>query len=229
MALFTRFRLANPWTWPARHFGPALRVLASLGIAEAAPPEGKPVFIHIEGLAPTSVGLNGFIVAGDFTEGGAFQWMPTSGVTLVGGGLGTGTSAATARRWPERSSTRTRFSKRPGGRVEGRGARSVRSSCAVPCSIGELCHGDEWRRARGGGRRLVRHRPGQSVPPFYGLQMGAATGYVLLPTQTGDYTRAQAVSADGRVVVGIDAALTGLRRGVEAGGRKARVHPGTAR
>ncbi len=74
----------------ARHFGPALVVLASLGIAEAAPPAGKPVFIHIQGLAPTSVGQNGFIVAGDFTEGGAFQWMPTSGVTLVGGGLGTG-------------------------------------------------------------------------------------------------------------------------------------------
>jgi len=74
----------------ARHVGPALVVLASLGIAEAAPPAGKPVSIHTEGLAPTSVGQNGFIVAGDFTEGGAFYWMPTSGVTLVGGGLGSG-------------------------------------------------------------------------------------------------------------------------------------------
>jgi|SRR4029453_372681 hypothetical protein len=81
----------------ARHFGPALLVLASLGIAEAAPPAGKPVFIHIEALAPTSVGLNGFVVAGDFTEGGAFQWMPTSGVTLVGGGLGWAASAAMGR------------------------------------------------------------------------------------------------------------------------------------
>jgi hypothetical protein len=61
----------------ARHFGPALLVLASLGIAEAAPPAGRPVFIHVQGRAPTTVGLNGFIVAGDFTEGGAFQWMPT--------------------------------------------------------------------------------------------------------------------------------------------------------
>ena len=63
----------------ARHLGPALVVLASLGIAEAAPPAGKPVFIHVQGLAPTTVGASGFIVAGDFTEGGAFQWMPTSG------------------------------------------------------------------------------------------------------------------------------------------------------
>jgi hypothetical protein len=59
-----------------------------LGIAEAAPPAGKPVFIQVQGLAPTSVGLNGFVTAGDFTEGGAFTWMPTSGVTLIGGESG---------------------------------------------------------------------------------------------------------------------------------------------
>ena len=40
----------------SRHFWPALAVLASLGTAEAAPPAGKPVFIHVERLAPTSVG-----------------------------------------------------------------------------------------------------------------------------------------------------------------------------
>ncbi len=77
-------------TAPDASFRAGVLVLASLGIAEAAPPAGKPVFIHVEGLAPTSVGQNGFVVAGDFTEGGAFYWMPTSGVTLVGGGLGTG-------------------------------------------------------------------------------------------------------------------------------------------
>jgi hypothetical protein len=112
----------------ARHVGPALVVLASLGIAEAAPPAGKPV-AH---------------------------------------------------------------------------ARPARPECRPVSAIFERCHGDEWRRARGGGLRLVRHAPGQS------------TGYVLLPTQTGDYTRAHAVSADGRVVVGIDAALTGLWRGVKS-------------
>src|SRR5512145_464710 len=70
----------------ARAWGPALLVFSWLGIAEAAPPAGTPVFIQVQGLAPTSVGQNGFVVAGDFTEGGAFYWMPTSGVTLVGGG-----------------------------------------------------------------------------------------------------------------------------------------------
>src|SRR5512145_1198407 len=70
----------------ARAWGPALLVFSWLGIAEAAPPAGTPVFIQVQGFAPTSIGQNGFIVAGDFTEGGAFYWMPTSGVTLVGGG-----------------------------------------------------------------------------------------------------------------------------------------------
>jgi hypothetical protein len=63
----------------------ALAVFASLAAAQAAPPAGKPVFIQVQGLAPTSVGLNGFVTAGDFTEGGGFFWMPTSGVTLIGG------------------------------------------------------------------------------------------------------------------------------------------------
>jgi hypothetical protein len=83
-------------------------------------------------------------------------------------------------------------------------ARPARPECRPVSAIFERCHGDEWRRARGGGLRLVRHGPGQS------------TGYVLLPTQTGDYRRAHAVSADGRVVVGIDAALTGLWRAVKS-------------
>ena len=57
---------------------PALLVLTWLGTAEAAPPAGKPVFIQVQGLAPTSVGLNGFIVAGDFTEGGIQKKAPPS-------------------------------------------------------------------------------------------------------------------------------------------------------
>src|SRR5262245_5420320 len=69
----------------ARHAAAAVAALPWVGAAEAAPPAGKPVFIQVQGLAPTTVGLNGFIVAGDFTEGGGFQWMPSSGVTLVGG------------------------------------------------------------------------------------------------------------------------------------------------
>src|SRR5215470_13054371 len=72
----------------ARHAMATAAALAWLGTAKAAPPAGTPVFIQVQGLAPTSVGLNGFVTAGDFTEGGAFLWMPTSGVTLIGGSSG---------------------------------------------------------------------------------------------------------------------------------------------
>ena len=158
----------------ARHFGPALVVLASLGIAEAAPPAGKPVFIHVQGLAPTSVGQNGFIVAGDFTEGGAFQWMPTSGVTLVGGGLGTG---YISRDGKAMAGTVIDLEQDSASGQVGRGkvvahARSARPERRPVSRVFELCHGDERRRARDRGRRLVRHRPGQSVRPLYGLPMG---------------------------------------------------------
>jgi hypothetical protein len=201
----------------ARHLGPALLVLASLGIAEAAPPAGKPVFIHVQGLAPTSVGQNGFIVAGDFTEGGAFQWMPTSGVTLVGGGLGTGyisrdgkAMAGTvidlnkiqqAARWDGERSWRTLGPLVPN---------------AVPCqqslSFATGTSGD-GRLIVGGG--WYGTNPASPCDLATAFRWEESTGYVLLPTQDGDFTRAQAVSADGHVVVGFDTALNGLRRGVK--------------
>jgi probable HAF family extracellular repeat protein len=65
-----------------------------LGTAEAAPPEGQPFLIE---LPPTTlgadVGAGGFVVLGNFfsTEG-ALTWMPTSGVTPLGGTRGTAIS-----------------------------------------------------------------------------------------------------------------------------------------
>jgi uncharacterized membrane protein len=186
-------------------------------VAHAAPPAGKPVFIHIQGLAPNSIGLNGFIVGGDFTEGGAFQWMPTSGVTLLGGGLGTGfisrdgkAMAGTvidlnrmqqAARWEGGRSWRTLGPLVPG---------------AVPCesslSFAMGTNGD-GRVVVGGG--YYGTNPADACGPFAAFRWEESTGFQLLPTQDGDYTRAHAVSADGHVVVGIDAALTGLWRGVK--------------
>jgi probable HAF family extracellular repeat protein len=57
-----------------------------LGIAEAAPPKGKPLLIDLppEVLA-TDVGAGGFVVVGGFFSGGALSWLPTSGVTPLGG------------------------------------------------------------------------------------------------------------------------------------------------
>ena len=74
-----RRRLARAW--------PTSAVLAWLGSAAgAAPPQGQPVLITLppEALA-TAVGASGFVVGGTCYSGGAFHWMPTSGVTAVGG------------------------------------------------------------------------------------------------------------------------------------------------
>ena len=199
----------------ARHLGAAaLMVLATLGVAEAGPPAGKPVFIQVQGLVPTTVGLNGFIVAGDFTEGGAFQWMPTSGVTLVGG-----TSAFISRDGQAMVGSVLDHNVQYAARWEG--GRSWRMlgplvPGALPCdsssSFAMGTNGD-GRVVVGGG--YYGTNPADPCGSFTAYRWEQSTGYVLMPTMTGDYTRAHAVSADGRVVVGIDAATTGLWRGVK--------------
>ena len=63
------------------------------GVAEAAPPKGKPLFIELPPEAiPGDVGAAGFVVVGTFFSGGAFSWLPTSGVTPLGGTQGTAVS-----------------------------------------------------------------------------------------------------------------------------------------
>jgi uncharacterized membrane protein len=199
----------------ARRLGQALAVLASLGIAEAAPPAGKPVFIQVQGVAPTSVGQNGFVVAGDFTEGGAFYWMPTSGVTLVGGGQAYVSRDGQAMVGAVLDQTRIQHA------AIWEGGRSWRMlgplvPNAVPCD-----QSASFAMATSGDGRVVVGAgwygtdPANSCDLFTAFRWEESTGYVLMPTLTGDYTRAHAVSADGRVVVGIDAAASGLWRGVK--------------
>jgi len=57
--------------------------------AAAAPPKGKPLLIELpsEALA-ADVGAGGFVVVGNFRSGGALTWLPTSGVTPLGGTQG---------------------------------------------------------------------------------------------------------------------------------------------
>jgi uncharacterized membrane protein len=196
----------------ARHLRPVLLVLAWLGSAEGAPPAGTPVFIQVQGFAPTSVGQNGFIVAGDFTEGGAFYWMPTSGVTLVGGGQGyisRDGRAMVGSMYDQNQILQA---------VKWEGGRSWRilgplAPNAVPCdssaSFAMATSGD-GRVVVGGG--YYGTNPCELHAAF---RWEESTGYALMPSQGGDYTRAHGVSADGRVVVGIDAALSGTWRGVK--------------
>ena len=102
--------------------------------------------------------------------------------------------------------------------MDGRGARSVRSSPARFRASSSLSFA---MGTSGDGRVVVGAGwygtdPANPCDLFTAYRWEESTGYVLLPPSlTGDYTRAHAVSADGRVVVGIDAALTGLWRGVK--------------
>lgn len=201
----------------ARHVGPALVVLAWLGIAEAAPPAGKPVFIHVQGLAPTSVGMNGFIVAGDFTEGGAFQWMPTSGVALVGGGSAYISRDGKAMVGSMLDSNRKQ---QPAKWEGGRSWRLLGPLVpgGVPCdsSYGfAMGTSGDGRVVVGGG--YFGTDPADPCELYAAFRWEESTGYVLMPTQGGDYTRAHNVSADGRVVVGIEAGSSSLTswRGVK--------------
>src|SRR5262245_14146331 len=187
----------------------SIAVLAWLGIAEAAPPAGKPVFLHVQGLAPTSVGQNGFITAGDFTEGGAFVWMPTSGVTLIGGSSGIVSrdgrtlvgSLADAHGhfqppvWAGATSWRLLGPLVPN---------------AVPCgrSLGSAngTSGD-GRVVVGGG--YYGTSPPEDCSRFTAFRWEESTGYVLLGSLSGRSSRADAVSADGRVIVGYEEAASG--------------------
>jgi uncharacterized membrane protein len=193
----------------------AVLVFAWLGTAEAAPPAGKPVFIQVQGVAPTSVGQNGFVVAGDFTEGGAFYWMPTSGVTLVGGGQAfvSRDGKAMAGSMLDRNGIQQA--------VKWEGGRDWRMlgplvPNAVPCD-----HSSNLATATSADGRVVvgsgyyGTNPADPCELYSAFRWQESTGYALMPTQDGTYTRAHNVSADGRVVVGVDSALSGLWRGVK--------------
>jgi uncharacterized membrane protein len=188
---------------------PAIAVFTRLGIAEAAPPSGTPVFIQVQGFAPTSIGLNGFIVAGDFTEGGAFYWMPTSGVTLIGGGQGfisrdgrtivgglaDANGVQQAAKWAGGTSWRQLGPLVPG---------------ALPCdfsqSFASATSGD-GRFVVGGGWYGTSATDDCSL--FSAFRWDESTGYTLLGSLSGRSSRADAISADGRVIVGYEEATSG--------------------
>jgi uncharacterized membrane protein len=187
----------------------SVAALARLGTAEAAPPAGKPVFIQVQGFAPTSIGLNGFIVAGDFTEGGAFHWMPTSGVTLIGGGqafvsrdgrtivggLFDANGVQQAAKWAGGTSWRQLGPLVPG---------------ALPCdfsqSFASATSGD-GRFVVGGG--WYGTSAADDCRLFSAFRWEESTGYTLLGSLSGQSSRADAISADGRVIVGYEEAVSG--------------------
>jgi hypothetical protein len=189
------------------------------GSRTAAPPAGTPVFIQVQGLAPTSVGLNGFIVAGDFTEGGASMDAP-SGVTQIGGESGTisrdgqTTVGRTARRRTESISRRC-GPVEPSWRLAGP-ARPQRSEMRSNAGLRDRDERDGRYVVGGGyyGTSLA------NACNFFSRSVGRSSGYVLLG-ESGRTSRADAISADGRVIVGYQQGTITAAEGVKwVDGRK---------
>ncbi len=196
--------------WLARGALSAFAWLAALAAAQAGAPEGTPLLIMLppEALA-SSVGANGFVVAGTFYSGGAFHWMPTAGVTEIGALRAVAVSRdgktivgndvdsngyehaaiwAGGRRWT------------PLGSV----------GSARPCDL--LVSGAYGANGDG---TVVVGLAWDTCKYARAFRWEGKTGVVDLGSLSGESTRANGVSADGRVVVGWEEAPTGLRQGAK--------------
>jgi hypothetical protein len=189
-----------------RRAWPALAALALTGGAEAAVPAGTPLLINLPRRRwPYAVGI-AFVVAGSFFGGGAFRWMPTSGVTDIGGTQSNAVSRDGKASWAELDPGRFErrdLAGRPGWRLLG----SVRRGPALRPAERRLR--GERRRDRRRRPRLGRLQPRARVP----LGGGHGDGGPRQPRR--EAQPRQRVSADGLVVVGWDEARDGFRQGAK--------------
>jgi probable HAF family extracellular repeat protein len=199
----------SPWllAFAALAFGPRP--------AEAAPPKGTPLLIELppEALA-VDVGAGGFVVVGSFYSGGGMTWMPTSDAQRVGGLSAIAVS-------------------RDGKTIAGRAldARGLENAAL-------WAGGREWRElgpiAPGAQPcdRLLTGTFGANDDGTVVVGLGwngcgyarafrweESTGMVDLGSLTGESTRANNVSGDGRVVIGWEEDRTGPRLGAKWVGR----------
>lgn len=188
----------------------ALVALALIGAAGAVGADDKPLFIELppEALA-TDVGANGFVVLGTFYSGGAFLWLPTSGVEAIGG-----TEASAVSRDGRTIVGRALDANRKENAAIWQGGREWRllgsfTPNAQPCDnllSGAFGASDDGRVVVGlgwDGCRLA-----------HAFRWEESTGMVDLgSTIPGQSSRANDVSGDGRVVVGWQEDETGFRVG----------------
>jgi probable HAF family extracellular repeat protein len=199
-----------------RHWRPltlAVAWLALAGAADAGVPAGKPLLIELPKEAlPSAVGANGFVVVGGFfgETGPGLYWMPTSGVTNIGGLTAVAVSrdgksiAGTAldsrglhnaALWTGGTSWRTLGSITPNAR---------------PCDL--LLSGTYGANADG---TVLVGLAWDGCGVARAFRWEQSTGMVNLGSLTGRSTRANAVSGDGRVVIGWDTAASGPRLGAK--------------
>jgi len=198
-------------------------LLLGTGTAEAAPPRGKPLFIELPPEAlPTSVGAGGFVSVGTFFGGlGALTWLPTSGVTRIGGREGVGVSldgktlignaldanlAVNAAIWQGGTSWRPLGSFTPSARP----CDLLLSSAFGMSDDGKVIVGLGW----------------DGCAIAHAFRWEEATGMVDLGSLNGRSSRANGVSGDGRVVVGWQEDITGFRMGAKWINRTMELIPG---
>ncbi len=188
----------------------ALVALAFFAAVRAEAAEEKPLLIELEPEAlPVDVGAGGFVVVGSFLEGGAFYWMPTTGVVRIGGVSGIAIS-------------------RDGRTIVGRALDGAgRENAAI------WLGGKEWRTlgsftsdaqqcdrllsgsfgANDDGRVIVG-LGWNGCSYAHGFRWEDASGVVDLGSSVpGRSSRANNVSGDGRVVVGWQDSSSGFRQG----------------
>jgi probable HAF family extracellular repeat protein len=182
-----------------------------LASAEAAPPKGKPLVIPLPPQAlAADVGAGGFVVLGNFYSGGALTWMPTSGVTRIGG---TGAAAVSldgktlvGRALDSASRENAAISQ------EGEPWRVLGSFTpdAQPCDLllsAAYGASDDGKVVVGLGWNGCKYA--------HAFRWEDSTGMVDLGTLNGESTRANNVSGDGKVVVGWQQDVTGPRLGAK--------------
>jgi probable HAF family extracellular repeat protein len=190
----------------------ALLLPILLGTAEAAVPNGTPLFIPLppEALA-VDVGADGFVVLGTFYSGGALTWLPTSGTQALGGTQGVAVSRdgktivgralddrgkENAAIWTGGTSWRLLGSFTP----DAQPCDQLLSGAFGASDDGKVVVGLGWN-----GCKLA-----------HAFRWEEATGMVDLGSTTpGRSSRANNVSGDGKVVVGWQEHSTGFRMGAK--------------
>jgi probable HAF family extracellular repeat protein len=195
--------------WPlALRAASMIAALGFLGAAEGAQPQGTPLMITLPpGVLATAVGANGFVVVGNFYSGGSFHWMPTSGVTDIGG-----RSVAAVSRDGKTIVGNTLDQRGLENAAIWAGDKTWRvlgsvHAAAQPCDqllSGAFGANDDGKVIVGlawDGCRFAR-----------AFRWEESTGMADLGSLSGESTRANGVSGDGRVVVGWEEHVTGFRQ-----------------
>jgi len=186
---------------------------ALLGRAEAGPPEGTPFFMALPPNAlPYAVGANGFVAVGGFFSevGPGLVWMPTSGVTAIGG-----INAVTVSRDGKKIAGRALDSRGLENAAIWTGGTSWRTLGSItpnaqPCD--RLLSGTFGGNADG---TVLVGLAWDGCKIARAFRWEEATGMVNLGSLSGTSTRANDVSGNGRVVIGWEEDRTGPRLGAK--------------